>query len=250
MRLTNSVLLLFIVVTQIIIWGSVCNVRINVSGSMPIGIYRLYPGQLPTRGEWVSVCLPNPVATVGWQRGYLQQGHCPNGIEPVVKAAIATPADKIIVTPQAVFVAGKRYRAPVQQRDHNALALTGYVQQATLLQGGYWLYGVNDPEKSWDSRYFGPVSEASIQGVVKPIWLWSHAETPADATHESASLSDSACVSPPTISYRGNEKSPKLLKENENHPPASATPVDLFEASLKFPDHAHTTKPVYVVSNR
>src|SRR5579863_6538019 len=53
-------------------------VRINFTGSMPIGIYLLSP--LPTdgvkRGMLVAACAPNIAAKIGRQRGYLGAGPC------------------------------------------------------------------------------------------------------------------------------------------------------------------------------
>jgi len=47
-------------------------IRINLSGSAPIGLYRLTPGEL-ARGSLVAVCpeLANPAVRVARERGYL-----------------------------------------------------------------------------------------------------------------------------------------------------------------------------------
>ena len=57
------------------------DLRINFTGSMPIGIYLLLP--LPPdgvkRGMLVAACAPARAAEIGRRRGYLARGPCADG---------------------------------------------------------------------------------------------------------------------------------------------------------------------------
>jgi len=59
------------------------NLRINLTGSLPLGFYRIAPGVIK-RGTLVSACpdLNNPVIQVACERGYLLPGWltCKGGV--------------------------------------------------------------------------------------------------------------------------------------------------------------------------
>src|ERR1700735_3539037 len=59
------------------------NLRINFTGSIPIGIYLLLPLQ-PNgvkRGMLVAACAPSRAAEIGRRRGYLGAGPCADDTE-------------------------------------------------------------------------------------------------------------------------------------------------------------------------
>ena len=71
------------------------NLRINFTGSMPIGIYLLLPLQ-PNgvkRGVLVATCAPAPAAEMGQQRGYLGVGPCADDTELLLKYVTAIGGD-------------------------------------------------------------------------------------------------------------------------------------------------------------
>ena len=73
-----------IAVALLVALGSVFGLRISLTDSAaPAGIYRLASGISVKHGELVGACLPASIAHEGLVRGYLQQGDCPSGAEPV-----------------------------------------------------------------------------------------------------------------------------------------------------------------------
>lgn len=133
----------------LITWFWLLDLRFNLSSSMPIGLYRLHPYRTPERGDWVAVRMPN-------------------ARHSLIKQIIAIPGDEVSLTDHSITVNGKEYLAPK------------LIDEAPSNKNGYWLYGMNDPIHSWDSRYFGAVTEQAIQGVVTPLILTTHAELPAE----------------------------------------------------------------------
>ena len=90
-------------------------VRINLSPSMPIGIYYIVPvsrGSTHTeikRGDLVTFCLPPPLAQLGSARGYLpRHGRCPDGGSPIGKPVAAVAADVVTVDDTGLSVNGVR----------------------------------------------------------------------------------------------------------------------------------------------
>lgn len=146
------------------------NVRFNYTSSMPMGFYQRVSTIKIKRGDLVAVCLPKQVAVVALQRGYLRSGSCPNRVIPVLKQVIAIPGDAVTLTNSHITVNGVTYDAPFNFIDHNKQSLQKFITNGLYQSNyGYWIYGANDPIKSWDSRYYGPVNRTEIIGVYKPL---------------------------------------------------------------------------------
>lgn len=143
--------------------------RFNTSTSMPRGLYRLVPGTV-RRWATVAACLPAEIAKTGMQRHYLAAGSCPGGAEPVVKAIAAVSGDRVEVTAVAVLVNGVAlpHSRPLE-RDLGHRELRAYKNgEHLLVRGEVWLYSPYE-ERSWDSRYYGPVRLENIIGLVEPV---------------------------------------------------------------------------------
>lgn len=153
-------------------------IRINVTASMPRGIYWIQSAKHLHEGDFVAVCLPFKLAQFALKRGYLKRGNCNTGVQPLFKELIALSPETVLITSSYV------------QINHHVLA-----HSATLLRdskfrtipavkrGLYplkanqaWLYG-NKSARSWDSRYFGPIDTKFITSVAKPLWIFSEGET-------------------------------------------------------------------------
>ena len=137
--------------------------------SCPIGIYRLVHNQL-ARGELVEACLPDAIAKYGMTRGYLTQGNCPNGSEPVIKIIGAIPGDRVDLSTEQIRVNGVALSASATVSEDSCGR-----EVTTLTRGPHttgpeevWLFGLHDI-RSWDSRYFGPVPIENVRGALEPV---------------------------------------------------------------------------------
>ena len=153
------------------------NLRINFTGSMPIGIYLLLPLQ-PNgvkRGMLVAGCAPTRVAEIGRQRGYLAAGPCPDDTELLLKSVMAIAGDEVDVSPAGVTINGCLLpRSHPAWRDRSGRRLLAWPQGRYLLgPTQMWLYAPAD--RSWDSRYWGPVAAADIQAEATPLFVPSGA---------------------------------------------------------------------------
>jgi conjugative transfer signal peptidase TraF len=150
--------------------GTVCRrfVRVNLSPSLPRGLYRPVPLPL-ARGRLVSACLPPTIARLGRARSYLPPGPCPGDSAPVLKILAAIPGDRVEITHSGVLVNGARLRkSGAHSADSHGRSLSPIPPGRYRLRRCYWLAAPH-PD-SWDSRYFGCLPRESLREVLVPWW--------------------------------------------------------------------------------
>lgn len=163
--LLSSIILIVLLLKQI-------GVAINLTSSMPRGVYWPVNRTQLQRGDFVAVCLPSMINQEGLQRHYLQRGDCPGGAMPVIKQVIGIPGDDIELTRQGITINGTFVSAPIRHHDHNFQAIRQWVKPSIFLNiQGVWLYGMNNPERSWDSRYYGVVPVRQILRIYRKTRL-------------------------------------------------------------------------------
>lgn len=163
-----------IAVVFVVVLGKVLSLRISLTDSAaPAGIYRLVSGIPPYRGQLVGACLPASIAQEGIARGYLQQGGCPSGAEPVAKVVGALPGDLVEVQPGWVSVDGRVFPdSAVATHDSIGRPLPHVPWgRRQVAPGEVWLFGFHNV-RSWDARYFGPVPLSGVRGILKPVLTW------------------------------------------------------------------------------
>jgi conjugative transfer signal peptidase TraF len=160
-------------ITVMIFSARLLHLRIVLTNSSaPAGIYRL--NSVPAgRGDLVLACLPTEVAQAGLMRGYLAEGDCPAGAEPIAKVIGAMPGDVVELEPGWVAVNGSKFpNSQTALRDSAGRTLAHVLSGAHLVGSGeVWLFGFNNV-RSWDARYFGPVPLANVRGVLRPLATW------------------------------------------------------------------------------
>ena len=145
-------------------------VRVNLSGSMPIGLYRVSSGP-PVNGAMVLACLPADVAVFAKSRGYVPNGRCPGATAPIGKVVLAMAGDSVEVTAEGLLLNGN----PVRNTRPLAVDAAGRslprFPDGTYVVGQeeVWLYSPYS-KRSFDSRYFGPLPVSSIRNRVLPLW--------------------------------------------------------------------------------
>lgn len=147
------------------------NLRVNFTGSMPIGIYLLAPLQ-PNgvkRGMLIAGCAPTRAAQIGRQRDYLGVGPCADDTELLLKSVMAVAGDVVDVSQTGVAVNGCLLpRSHPARRDRSGRPLSAWPNGRYLMgPNQVWLYASVD--RSWDSRYWGPVSVAHNDSEALPL---------------------------------------------------------------------------------
>jgi conjugative transfer signal peptidase TraF len=142
--------------------------RVNRSASLPFLVYRIAPldkDERIERGDSVLIDLnkfPNPVIARGVERGYV------NLREPMLKRIGALPGDTVTIRDGHLFVNRDVIKITVASRDSFGGELFPYPTPVTLPPDQYWL--ISDPERGFDSRYFGPVSREAFTHKARPIF--------------------------------------------------------------------------------
>lgn len=172
----------FVIAGAVVLAFYLCGWRVNITGSMPVGIYQESSKSAIKIGDYVEVCLPDYLAKEGMKKGYISGGSCANGSEPLVKKLIALPQDEVyLANNDMIFVyekdkygenkAFKRYPAPIQKQSFSGKPIKRYVTFGTFHNDGFWVYGFDDWKYSWDSRYFGGLPYDSLVAVLEPVWV-------------------------------------------------------------------------------
>lgn len=133
----------------------------NLSDSAPTGLYRVYPGTAPGRGDMVIAWAPEPWRGLAARRHYL-----PANV-PLVKRVAAVAGDTVCATGPDIRVDG-RLVATRLAADSQGRALPWWQGCRTLGSGDYLL--LMDARASFDGRYFGIVQAAQLVGTARPLW--------------------------------------------------------------------------------
>jgi conjugative transfer signal peptidase TraF len=173
-RMAAALVLGLIALAGPVALGRLFRLRITLTDSAaPSGIYRLIKGVPVGRGELVAACVPAAIARTGLMHGYLREGDCPAGAEPVAKVIGAVAGDVVKVEPGWVAVNSVTFpNSRTAARDSAERPLDHVAWGVSrVAPGEVWLFGFNDL-RSWDARYFGPVPLASVRGVLRPVLTW------------------------------------------------------------------------------
>ena len=148
-------------------------VRVNTTASMPVGFYRTVD-RAPAVGDIVYVCPPDTEPfKLARARGYIDSGSCPGGYGRVIKRILAAKMDWVSIDADGVSVNGRRLSNSAQiSSDTSARPLPALRMQPTPLANDDVLLMATENPRSFDARYFGPVSAAQIEATLTPLWTW------------------------------------------------------------------------------
>ncbi|QQP93222.1 conjugative transfer signal peptidase TraF (plasmid) [Skermanella sp. TT6] len=149
------------------------HLRLNVSASMPLGFWWVDTTPSFRTGDAVTVCLPNAVATMARSRGYVGSGTCSGDAEPLLKTVLALEGDTVTVTPSGLAVNGRPVHGSASLvTDTAGCPITAVPPGRYVVQPGtLWILATRD-RRSFDSRYFGPLPLAVVQGAARPLLIW------------------------------------------------------------------------------
>jgi conjugative transfer signal peptidase TraF len=150
--------------------------KLNLTESMPIGLYVIRRMTTVHVGDIVIACPPPAAQRVGIANGYLARAsgvipgsRCGEGSAPVLKYAIALGGDELEISRSGLSLNERLFDPrPKARADSRGRKLV------SLPYGRYRL-GSDDillyspAPCSWDSRYFGPIKKRDLQGIAQPI---------------------------------------------------------------------------------
>lgn len=156
------------IVATLITAGIAGGLRINLTPSYALGIWRIEPlDREPVIGDLVFLCPPRTVAiALALDRGYMRRGLCPGWITPLIKTVAALPGQRVAVG-AAVSINGRPLpHSAVRGLDAENRILRPW--PGGVVPAGH-LFLHSDFRGSYDSRYFGPVPADGVLGLARPI---------------------------------------------------------------------------------
>jgi conjugative transfer signal peptidase TraF len=142
--------------------------RLNASASMPTGLYWV----VPRTSRYAAICLPQPVLATAAKAGlFVARGECPDGKQPILKPIYrATPDAPIVFSPDGFSIGHRALNntaAKLRSKTGEPLSHIPYGRYTK----GLWAISDYNPD-SFDSRYFGSVSEADVRYYAIPFVLF------------------------------------------------------------------------------
>ncbi len=140
----------------------------NPSPSAPEGFYFIDKRAVPEVGDYVLLTLPKSVTMMALKRQYVGRG------TPLLKQVIAQFGGHVCIKYDVVYV---NYEAvtKVKSYDPSGRKMPVWEGCRTLEKGELFLLNLYSIY-SFDSRYFGPVTQNKIIGIAFPIWVQSDVE--------------------------------------------------------------------------
>ncbi len=171
--LAMSVLPAGIFVTGALLGMWVYGIRINMTRSLPLGLYLQTDDP---KAKLVVFCPAVGAMDESASRGY--RGHsyglgCLDGAPPLLKPVIATPGQNVTVTSKGIVVERRLLpnTAPLsfdaKHRPLRAWPPGDYVVEP----GTLWVASTFHPG-SYDSRYLGPIRREQVLYRLRPLWLF------------------------------------------------------------------------------
>ena len=160
-------------VTAAIITGAVAavfhvaDIRVNASSSLPIGLYRITTDRT---ANLIEFCPAEPFGSLSASRGYRGRGTCPDGAEPLLKPIAAVAGDLVNISATGITINGKLLGNSVPRSfDTNNRPLQHWpFGNYRVAPGIVWVISAYNA-RSFDSRYFGPISVSSIRAHLQPF---------------------------------------------------------------------------------
>jgi conjugative transfer signal peptidase TraF len=134
----------------------------NVSGSVPVGLYRLLPTGDLFVTQLVAVQPPEPLATYLADQTYL-----PRGV-PMLKRVLALPGQTVCRDGLAITVETMA-AGEARDRDSRGRPLPLWQGCQIIAAGEVFLMNWQSAD-SLDGRYFGVLPTSAIIGRAKPLW--------------------------------------------------------------------------------
>ena len=154
-----------------LIAGWAIGLRINVTPSLPLGVYII--SHSPS-AHLVEFCPQGTAASISLSRQYRTAGACPDGGAPLLKPVVAFPGDQIQVSADGIRINGQLLpNSAGRFRDHLQRPLDPWPYGTYRVEPGtVWVVSTFN-SYGFDSRYYGAIPESSIRHRLRPLWTFA-----------------------------------------------------------------------------
>ena len=166
-----KILLAGTVLTILSGWSSVPHFRVNLTNSIPRGLYRV-TNSVYQRGEFVMLCIPPEWAALAKEREWVQSGSCPGKVMRAFKQIAALPGDAVEITDSYVAVNGSLVpNTETKKVDSKGRAMPAFNRGTFTVKPGQVFLIATNAENSLDSRYMGPVPITNLISTLQSVWV-------------------------------------------------------------------------------
>lgn len=174
---------LLILAFALLVVGMATGARLNVTRSLPPGLYWAVDRPIE-RHAYVRFCPPNEGAfALALERGYLSDnGACPGG-SPMIKRVAGLAGDSVEAEESGVRINGRTLPLSAFRKTDGAgrpMPQLGRGERQ-LRDSELWVMSDTN-DRSFDSRYFGPIDRAWVKEVLVPVLTWGPGGTLAGGT--------------------------------------------------------------------
>ncbi|WP_372712935.1 conjugative transfer signal peptidase TraF [Ilyobacter sp.] len=162
MKKYNFYLIIFILSLVSILFALRNHLTINVSSSLPRGVYWLAEAEEIERGDMVLFNIPKKSEKYIHGRKYLKKD-----IKKLLKKVVATEKERIVRIDDRLYINGK-FHSYIKSKDSNGRTLP-YLSTRDLQPRFNELFVLGTNPNSFDSRYFGAINRSEIEKKAKLI---------------------------------------------------------------------------------
>ncbi|MEG0426197.1 MAG: signal peptidase I [Cetobacterium sp.] len=141
-------------------------IEINLSPSMPVGIYREYKAIKTDIEKEDIVIFPIPEKVESYVHG---RGYLPKDIKNLMKRVKGITGDKIEIKDYKLYINGK-YIKNVRKLDSLGMKLPEVNGQSFIVKENE-LFVLGDEENSFDSLYFGVIQREDVTKKAKYLFV-------------------------------------------------------------------------------
>lgn len=138
-------------------------IAINISESLPVGIYLQKGSEDVKRGD-IVLFYSTRINQDAAERGYIRKG------SKLGKRVVAIEGDHL-QTGKKTIIKGQVISTKIQLKDSQNRPMEIFEYQGKVPPGHIFVIG--DTPGSYDSRYYGFVQKSDIQKKLKPIFVWN-----------------------------------------------------------------------------
>lgn len=155
--------------------------RLNLSPSVPLGVYWIDASIAPTVGDYVALCPPrDALFEAALQHGYLAPGACRTGYGELIKVLAATEGSSVATREDGVWIDGELWPLSTPfSRDAQGRVIPQRPTPRVEVLGDQSIWVMSERAASgFDARYFGALDRDALVAKATLIFTWERAHAP------------------------------------------------------------------------
>ena len=160
-----------ITVTFLFILFYALGYRVNITKSIPIGVY-VVTNKVPEKNDYVIFCPPDSsIFYEARKRGYIGVGFCPKNYGYMMKKIVAVEGDEVTISENGVTVNNVFLPLSIPLKSDRQGNKLPQLNINSILNKSEILLLSDVSKTSFDARYFGILNKQQIKNVIKPVWI-------------------------------------------------------------------------------